>query len=100
MNTNPFSLPIKNYFKTKPVLKAYFFGSILSNNFSEKSDIDILVELDYINGGADFFTYLKMQEELNILTNRKVDLVSSNGLSKFLKKSIDSQKELIYERER
>ena len=98
MKTSQFSKSISDYFKTKPVLKAYFFGSILSSHFKEESDIDILVELDYKNGGNDFFTYLQMQEDLNQLTNRKVDLISSNGISKFLKDSIDLQKELIYER--
>lgn len=98
MNTEKYILPIQEYFRTKPVLKAYFFGSILSNQFSEKSDIDILVDLDYQNGGGDFFMYLQMQEDLMSITKRKIDLVSSNGVSKFIKESIDLNKELVYER--
>ncbi len=38
---------IKNYFKTKPVLKAFIFGSNARNEANENSDIDLLVELDY-----------------------------------------------------
>lgn len=98
MDTKKYSLLIQEYFKTKPVLKAYFFGSILSNQFSDNSDIDILVDLDYQNGGGDFFMYLQMQEDLVSITKRKVDLISSKGISKFIKESIDSNKELVYER--
>lgn len=38
---------IKNYFKTRPVLKAYLFGSYVKGLADSKSDIDILIELDY-----------------------------------------------------
>jgi predicted nucleotidyltransferase len=38
---------IKNYFKTRPVLKAYLFGSYVRGNADVESDIDILVDLDY-----------------------------------------------------
>lgn len=34
---------IQQYFKTKPVLKAYLFGSFVRRD----GDIDLLVELDY-----------------------------------------------------
>jgi predicted nucleotidyltransferase len=38
---------IKSYFKTRPVLKAYLFGSYVRGVADNKSDIDILVDLDY-----------------------------------------------------
>lgn len=38
---------IKTYFKTKPVLKAYLFGSYVRGQADSNSDIDILVDLDY-----------------------------------------------------
>ena len=38
-----------------------------------------------------------MQEQLSELLGTKVDLVSSNGLSKFIKPYIDQEKLLIYE---
>ena len=37
---------IGNYFKDKPVLKAYLFGSCARDEADDRSDIDILVELD------------------------------------------------------
>ncbi len=39
---------IKNYFKSRPVFKAYLFGSYVRGNANNESDIDILVDLaDY-----------------------------------------------------
>ena len=38
---------IRAYFKTKPVLKAYLFGSQARGSADDLSDIDILVDLDY-----------------------------------------------------
>jgi len=42
---------------------------------------------------------MEMQEELSELLQTKVDLVSSNGLSKFIKPIIEKEKKLIYENE-
>ena len=38
---------IRTYFQDKPVLKAYLFGSYARGEADRKSDVDILVELDY-----------------------------------------------------
>ena len=87
---------VKKYFTGKPVFKAYLFGSALHEDMIS-NDIDILVELDY-KSGANYFLFFDMQQDLSELLNRKVDLVSANGLSPYIKPTIDSEKELIYER--
>ena len=85
---------IKSYFKTRPVLKAYLFGSFVHGNADSKSDIDILVDLDYTQRiGLQF---IQMKIDLEKLLNNKVDLVSSNGMSKYIKPIVDSEKQLIY----
>jgi uncharacterized protein len=84
------------YFKEKPVIKAYLFGSQLSGKASSGSDVDILVELDYTQRIGLLF--VKMQIELEMLLGKKVDLVSSNSLSKYIKPIVDQEKELIYAR--
>jgi len=77
-------------------LKAYLFGSFATGKASNKSDIDILVELDYNQGIG--LKFIQMQFELEDLLKRKVDLVSSNGISKYIKPTVDQEKELIYTR--
>ena len=85
---------IKSYFKTRPVLKAYLFGSYLHGNANNESDIDILVDLDYSQRiGLQF---IQMKIDLEKLLDNKVDLVSSNGMSKYIKLIVDSEKRLIY----
>jgi len=87
---------IKSYFKTRPVLKAYLFGSYVRNEATFESDIDILVDLDYSQRiGIQF---IQMKIDLEKMLNKKVDLVSSNGLSKYIKPLVDQEKMLIYAR--
>jgi hypothetical protein len=87
---------IQGYFKTRPVLKAYLFGSYVRGEADSQSDIDILVDLDYSQRiGLQF---MQMKIDLERLLNSKVDLVSSNGLSKYIKPIVDSEKQLIYAR--
>lgn len=85
---------IRTYFKIRPVLKAYLFGSYARNDADNKSDIDILVDLDYSQKIGLHFIQMKI--DLEKILNKEVDLVSSNGLSKYIKPIIDSEKELIY----
>lgn len=87
---------IKEFFKTQPVLKAYLFGSYVRGQADEKSDIDILVDLDYTQRiGLGF---IQMQIDLETILKTKVDLVSSNGLSKYIQPIIEKEKQLIYAR--
>ncbi|MBN8584780.1 MAG: nucleotidyltransferase family protein [Ignavibacteria bacterium] len=88
---------IRKFFKDKPVIKAYLFGSYARNEQDEKSDIDILVELDHTTPVGLYFITMKM--ELEEILGQKVDLVSNGGLSKYIKPSIDKDKIMIYERE-
>ena len=88
---------IRKFFKDKPVIKAYLFGSYALNEQDEKSDIDILVELDHTKPvGLKFIT---MKLELEELLGTRVDLVSMPGISKYIQPSIDKDKIKIYERE-
>lgn len=85
---------IKDYFKTRPVLKAYLFGSYVRGMADKKSDVDILVDLDYSQKiGLQF---IQMKLDLEKLLNQKVDLVSSKGMSKYIKPLVDVEKRLIY----
>jgi len=86
---------LKKYFLSKPVIKAYLFGSFARNEEKTDSDIDILVELE---DNVDLFQFALIKIELEKLLSRNVDLVSSNGVSPRLKPYIDNEKFLIYEK--
>ena len=85
---------IKEYFKTSPVLRAYLFGSYVRGSADNKSDIDILVDLDYSQKIG--LKFIQMKLDLEKLLDHKVDLVSSNGMSKYIKPIVDGENDLIY----
>ncbi len=87
---------IQSYFRTRPVLKAYLFGSYVRGEADSQSDIDILVDLDYSQRIGLQFVQMKL--DLERLLHSKVDLVSSNGLSTYIKPIVDKEKQLIYAR--
>ncbi len=86
---------IREYFKTQPVLKAWIFGSYARGEETPESDVDILVDLDYSKPvGLEF---VQMQLDLQSLLQKSIDLVSSRGMSKYIKPYVDSEKLLLYE---
>ena len=79
--------------KTKilPVLKKYqvrkasFFGSITRGDFSNDSDIDILVEL---SNELSLFDFIGLKNELEDTVDRKVDLVEYETIKEPLREKI------------
>lgn len=89
-------LLLHQFFSGIPVKRAYLFGSMARGDGNCKSDIDIMVELDHSQPiGMKFFAY---QSDLEDLLHKKVDLVTTDGLSHHIKPFIDKDKILIYER--
>lgn len=89
-------LVIKEYFRDKPVLRAFLFGSFSRNEASADSDIDILVDLDYSKHIGIGFVNMKFELEEKL--HKKIDIVSSNAVSKYILPFINKDKRLIYER--
>lgn len=87
---------ISEYFKDKPVLKAYLFGSYSRSQTTPESDVDILVELDYSQPIG--LKFVKMQNDLQKILKNKVDLLSDNAVSKYIRPYIERDKKLIYAR--
>jgi uncharacterized protein len=87
---------LQNYFKDKPIFKAFVFGSFARGDADKNSDYDILVELDYSKKiGMEF---IQMQIDLADLLKKNVDLVSDKALSRYVRPFVDRDKILIYER--
>ncbi|MEO6150970.1 MAG: nucleotidyltransferase domain-containing protein [Mucilaginibacter sp.] len=95
LTTNDIQI-VKHYFSGKPVIRAYVFGSYSRGDADKDSNLDILVDLDYSEHiGLGFVT---MQSELQQKLKKKIDLVSSKAISKYISPFIEKDKVLIYER--
>ena len=89
---------IAEYFKTRPVLKAWLFGSFARGEENEKSDIDILFVPDRSEKPFTLFTMGGMYMDLCDLLGREVDLVEEGSLRPYAERNVEKEKLLIYER--
>lgn len=89
---------IAEYFKTRPVLKAWLFGSFARGEENEKSDIDILFVPDRSGKPFTLFTMGGMYMDLRDMLGREVDLVEEGSLRPYAEQNVEKEKLLIYER--
>ena len=80
---------IKKFCRDHHVVKFSLFGSVLTDRFNKKSDIDVLVEF-HPNHIPSFFCLADMQFELEKFFNRKVDLRTPNDLSVYFREEVIS----------
>jgi uncharacterized protein len=66
------------------------FGSVVRNDFTDESDIDIIVDFSQPVG----IEFIYLADELELKLNRKVDLVSRNGIKQAWFQRIEPQ--IIY----
>lgn len=97
MNKQSIKKIASEYFKNKPVIKAWLFGSYARNEETAKSDVDILLLPDKTQHFS-LFTLGGMYEDLKDLLGCEVDLITEGGLMPFARDSADKDKILIYER--
>lgn len=71
------------------------FGSQARGDFTAKSDFDFLVEFEP-HAEVDYFKYFEIQEELEKIVHKKVDLIPKNGLKIFVRRQVLSEAETIY----
>ncbi|MCX5908309.1 MAG: nucleotidyltransferase family protein [Deltaproteobacteria bacterium] len=78
------------------VIEMGFFGSILRDDFSKESDVDILVSFEPQSSWT-LFALVDMQDELEGLLGRKVDLVEREAIKNpFRRKEILRTLEMVY----
>lgn len=85
--------------KDHKVKYLYAFGSSVTDKFdTDRSDIDLLVEIDSGDPVDRGEKLLSLWDLFEGFFNRKVDLLTDSSIrNPYLKKSIDSTKVLIYD---
>ena len=89
---------IKRYFHNLPVKKVYLFGSYAENKQTEGSDIDLLVDIDYSLKKVSLLDFIGWKIDLEKLIGKKIDLVSEDGVSKYIRPFVDKSKILLFEK--
>ncbi|HBE41081.1 MAG TPA: nucleotidyltransferase [Bacteroidales bacterium] len=79
------------------VANLFVFGSALSDKFRKNSDIDLIVAFQDIDLYDYADNYFDFKFALEKILNRKIDLLEDKAISNpYLRKSIDSSKQLLY----
>ncbi|MCL2510512.1 MAG: nucleotidyltransferase domain-containing protein [Bacteroidales bacterium] len=79
------------------VKSLYAFGSVLTGNFDNDSDIDLIVDIDSANPLEYADCYFNLKFALQDLFNRPIDLLESKAIrNNYLRQEIDNSKKLIY----
>jgi predicted nucleotidyltransferase len=82
------------------VEELYAIGSITKESFTEKSDIDILVQFGDVEPIEYFDNFMDLKTDLTKLFSRDIDLLEKQTVKNpILKKSINEDKILLYGRE-
>lgn len=89
---------IQAYFKTQPISRAWIFGSFSRGEERDDSDIDLIVQYDRTKQRVGLFTIVGIQQHLQQILGRKIDLVEEGTLMPFAVDSANKDKILIYER--
>src|SRR5574341_976040 len=87
---------ISAFCKKHHIRKLSLFGSILRDDFTPESDIDVLVEFDP-DQPVGFFEFCAMQDELSEIMERKIDLHTPGSLSCHFQKKVLALAKVIYE---
>ncbi len=71
------------------------FGSVLRDDFSPDSDVDVLVEFE--PGHVPGLAFFDMEAELAQLIGRKVDLNTPQFLSRYFRDTVLGEAEVLYD---
>ena len=77
------------------VSRASLFGSFARGDETEKSDVDILIDLPK---GMSLFGFADLKMELEGTLKKDVDLVTYRSIHPLLKEAILKEQEIIYEK--
>jgi len=77
------------------IRKLAFFGSVLRDDFTPESDVDVLVEFE--PGTRVGLRFFGMERELSEILGHKVDLNTPGFLSKYFRDEVIAEAEVLYD---
>jgi predicted nucleotidyltransferase len=89
---------IEDFCRRNHILKLSLFGSVLRDDFTPGSDVDVLVEFES-SARVGFFELYDIEQELSsLLGGRKIDMNTPQGLSKYFRDKVVTTAEVQYVR--
>lgn len=75
---------LRSYLLQKNVTRAAVFGSFARNEENDQSDIDLLIDAN----GLTMFDILRIEDELQAICQRKIDLVEFRAIKSSIRKHV------------
>jgi uncharacterized protein len=89
---------IEDFCRRNHIVKLSLFGSVLRDDFTPGSDVDVLVEFEP-TARVGFFELYDIEQELSgLLGGRKIDINTPQGLSKYFRDKVMTTAEAQYVR--
>jgi predicted nucleotidyltransferase len=85
---------VADFCRRHHIRRLAFFGSVLRDDFTPDSDVDVLVEFE--PGQTPGFAFCTIQDELSEILGRRVDLRTPNELSKYFRAEVLAEAEELY----
>lgn len=76
------------------IRKLALFGSVLRDDFTAESDVDVLVEFE--DGNTPGLAFFAMQDEFSAIIGRPVDLNTPGFLSRYFRDQVMAEAEVQY----
>ena len=100
----PFQMDLNKYFgdigilcRKNKVRTLYVFGSVLTDKFSDNSDIDFIVDIASNDPIEYADNYFNLKFALEELLKRQIDLLENKAIkNQYLRENIDNSKSLLY----
>jgi uncharacterized protein len=97
ININELKPEIERICRVLPVKRLDLFGAVLSQDFSQESDVDVLVVFDSDNKIDYFDQYFELKEQLTRIFKREVDLVVDKPFKNpIFRESVEKTRKIIY----
>jgi hypothetical protein len=86
---------IKQFCQRHSIRKLSLFGSVLRDDFTKESDVDVLVEFEPRKTPG--LAIITMEDELSNIINRQIDLRTAADLSRYFREQVLAETMVIYE---
>jgi uncharacterized protein len=86
---------IAEFCRQHHIRRLALFGSVLRDDSSPQSDVDVLVEFE--PGHVPGFAFFSLEEELSAILGRRVDLNTAGFLSKYFREEVLGEAEVLYD---